>query len=235
LTEPNHDTQRLSTPDDRRRPDNWWGLLWALPLAALVLFVIAFASTMGHEAPRLAGSNSVILKQPVVQISGGSELCQSTLAAKDAESIRLFVVPPGAEGPPLAVRLSGDGGRTLATGRVAGWSGGVVNVPIRRIRESAPDGELCIRNEGRDAVAFAGSPSEFLRAKIDGQSQNAAITVLLFRAGKESWTDLLPTIAHRAGVLKGALAGAWIFWAAVALIALAGVVSLAVVYKGRGE
>jgi hypothetical protein len=109
--------------------------------------------------------------------------------------------------------------------------GGVIKVPITRVRQSAADGKLCIRNEGKDAVAFAGSPSEFLKAEVDGKSQSAAITVLLLRAGSESWTDLLPTIAHRAGVLKGSFAGGWILWVAVALVALAGAAALAAMFR----
>jgi hypothetical protein len=43
---------------------------------------------------------------------------------------------------------------------------------------------------------------------------------------------LLPTIAHRAGVLKGSLAGAWGFWVAAALVLLAGVAALALTLGG---
>lgn len=211
-----------------------WLLLWAAPLVAIVLLAIAFAQAMGHKAERLAGSNSVVLERPILQISGGSLLCQTTLAPRDATAVQLFVAPAGPKGPPLGVEITAGSGRALASGHLAGgWSGGVVKVPIARIRESAADGKICIRNEGKDPLAFAGVSSKFVKAEVDSRPQNAALALLFFRPGTESWSSLLPTIAHRAGVLKGSLAGAWVFWFAIALVALAGALSMAITFRGR--
>jgi hypothetical protein len=58
------------------------------------------------------------------------------------------------------------------------------------------------------------------------------ITVEFFRPGVSNWWSLLPTIAHRAGVLKGSLAGAWAFWFAAALVLLAGAGAIAISLGG---
>jgi hypothetical protein len=213
----------------RQRP---WLLAWLVPLGALVYLAIAFGGTMGHSGARLAGSNSVVLQKPILQIPGGSLLCQATVAPKDAASVQLFVVPAGPQGPPLDLTITDGAGRTISTGHMAGgWSGGVIKVPLARIRSSAADGKLCIRNRGRDALALGGVSSQFLKALIDGKPQDAAITMLFFRDGSETWTSLLPTIGHRVGVLKGSVSGAWVFWLALVLVALAGVLSMAVMLR----
>jgi hypothetical protein len=217
-----------SEPRDRR-----WLLLYLVPLVVLVLLANSFVSNMGHSRQRLAGTNSVALQRPVIQISGGSLLCQSTLAPRDATSLQLFVVPTGPAGPPLEVSISRNE-RELARGQLAGgWVGGDVFVPISRIPESAADGTICIRNKGLKPLGFSGVTTEVLKALVDGRPQSAAITVLYFREGSESWWSLLPTIAHRAGVLKGALSGAWVFWLVVALVGAAGALGIATMVGGR--
>jgi hypothetical protein len=205
-----------------------------IPLLALVLLAAKFVGTMNHRAERVAASNSVKLQQPVIQINGGSQLCQSILAPRDAASAMFFLAPTTPKGPPMSLTLTA-GGRTIATSRIAGgWTGGTPRFPFRTLDRTYTDAEakICARNEGRAPIAFSGLPvGAPTSTTVDGKAQKAVVTVQFFRPGTSTWWELLPTIAHRAGVLKGSLAGSWAFWVAAALVLLAGVSALAITLR----
>jgi hypothetical protein len=204
-----------------------------IPLIALVLLALAFVRTMGHSGERLAGSNSVKLQQPAVQINGGSLLCQPIIAPRDAASALVFAAPTGPKGPPLTMTLKG-GGRTVATSRIAGgWTGGLARFAFPALPATYSKATLCIRNGGGAPIAFSGLPIGVPTATtVDGTAQQAVITVEFFRPGVSNWWSMLPTIAHRAGVLKGSLSGAWSFWLAAVLVLVAGVGALTLTLIG---
>jgi hypothetical protein len=214
-----------------RRPLKLLPLL--IPLIALVLLALAFVRTMGHTGERLAGSNSVKLQQPALQVNTGSRVCQPIVAPRDAASALVFAAPTAPKGPPLTMTLTG-GGRTVATSHIAGgWTGGLARFPFPTLRTTYSTATVCIRNEGAAPIAFSGLPVPVPSStQIDGKPQRAVITVEFFRPGVSDWWSLLPTIAHRAGVLKGSLSGAWGFWLAAALVLLAGVGALVLTLTG---
>ena len=207
-----------------------------IPLIALVLLAAAFARTMDHTGERLAGSNSVKLQQPAIQIDGGSRLCQPIIAPRDAASALLFVAPTGPKGPPLTMTVTGAG-RMVATSHIAGgWTGGTARFAFPTLRSTYSPATICVRNDGAAPIAFSGLPiAAPTSTTVDGKPQQAVITVEFFRPGVSNWWSLLPTIAHRAGVLKGSLAGAWGFWLAAALVLLAGIGALALTLGGLRE
>ena len=220
-------------PTARTGRERWWLLLWVIPVVAGLWLLLSFVGTMGHKAQRLAGTDSAVLVSPVVQIPGHGLLCQSTLVPKDATSVQLFVVPAGRAGPALDLRFTDPGGRTITTGRIAaGWTGGAVTVPVTRVRRSEATGRMCVRNGGAEPLGISGLVSQFLKASVNGAEQQAAVSILFYRDGSESWWSLLPTIAHRAGILKGAFAGGWSFWVALALLLAAAGVAVAVIARG---
>jgi hypothetical protein len=204
-----------------------------IPLIALVLLALAFARTMGHTGERLAASNSVKLQQPALQIDGGSRLCQPILAPGDAASALLFVAPTAPKGPPLTMALTAAG-TTIATSHIAGgWTGGTARFAFPTLHTTYLKATICIRNGGAAPIAFSGLPiAAPTSTTVDGKAQQAVITVEFFRPGVSNWWSLLPTIAHRAGVLKGSLSGAWGFWLAAALVLLAGVGAVAITLGG---
>jgi hypothetical protein len=163
----------------------------------------------------------------------GGELCQATLLPRGASAVQLWVKRTRQSGPPLDVSVT-SAGRELAHGHFDGnWGSDTVRVPIGEVPRTRPDAVMCVRNQGRPALGFMGIPSNFATLKADGKTLNAAVTVQFFRAGESSWWANLGTIAHRAGVLKGALAGAWVFWAAITLFAAVAVLSLIIAFSGR--
>jgi hypothetical protein len=204
-----------------------------IPLLALVLLAVSFAGTMAHKTERLAGSNSVKLQQPAIQIDPGSSLCQPVVAPKDAASVLFYTAPTGPKGPPLTMTLRGAH-RTLARSHIqGGWTGGIVRFGFTPLAATYPNATICVRAGGRDPIAFSGLPvGAPTNATVDGKPQQALITIQFFRPGTSTWWSLLPTIAHRAGVLKGSLAGAWAFWLALALVLAAGAGALVIALRG---
>jgi hypothetical protein len=204
------------------------------PLIALVLLGAKFVRTMNHEHEQLAGSNSVRLLQPVIQIDPRARLCQPVLAPKDAATAQFYTAPTGPTGPPLTMTLRGAH-RTLARSHIAGgWLGGVARFHFPVLRTTYPEARICLTAGGRHPIAFSGLPiGAPTRTTVDGRAQRASITIQFFRQGKGNWWSILPTIAHRAGILRGSLAGAWGFWLAAALALLAGIGSLGIVLGGR--
>ena len=215
-----------------RRPLTLLPLL--VPLVVLALLGAKFFRTMGHEHEHVAGSNSVKLQQPVIQIDPGASLCQPIVAPKDAASVQFYSAPTGPKGPPLTMTLRGAH-RTLARSHIAGgWTGGIVRFHFPTLSATYPKATICVRAGGRDPIAFSGLPlGAQTSTTVDGTPQRSAITIQFFRPGVGDWWSLLPTIAHRAGVLKGSLAGAWGFWLAAALVLLAGVASLLIMFGAR--
>src|SRR4051794_18426350 len=190
-----------------------------LPLLAAALLVLAFVRTMGHSSDRFAGSNSVSRQGLVVQIGPGSRVCQQILAPRDAARLQVFVAPLAGGGPPLRMRLDKDG-RTLATSRIgAGWPGGTVRFPFPTLSGTYPEARFCIRDLGRRPLRFEGLATSVPTATlVDGKPEHAVISAVFFRPGQSDAWSLLPTIAHREGVLKGSLAGGWSLWFAAALV-----------------
>src|SRR4051794_8997304 len=85
-------------------------VVFVVPVVAAVLLASSFLGTMSHDGERLSGSNPVKPQQPVVQVGGGSTLCQRTLIPADTASVLLFVAPTGPTGPPLTLTIE-NGGR----------------------------------------------------------------------------------------------------------------------------
>lgn len=204
-----------------------------VPLIVLVPLGVAFARTMAHDRERLAGSNSVKLARPVVQISGGSRLCQPIVAPRESASALLFAGLTAPTGPPLTMTLT-SGGRLLASSRMAGgWTGGLARFAFRTLERTYAHATICVRNDGAAPIAFSGVSSPVpTETTVDAVRQRARVTVELFRPGTSTWWSLLPAIAHRVGVLKGSLSGGWGFWLAAACALLAGAGSLALVLRG---
>jgi len=208
-----------------------------LPAALVVALLVAFAGRLGNTDARAAGSNSVPIQQPVVFIPGdGGEVCQPTLLPGGSESVKLWVKRTRQSGPPLDVTFSSRG-RVVSRGHFDGdWGSNTVQIPIERARRTHPDAVMCVRNQGKPELGFWGIPSNFVTVTVDGEEQHAAITAQFFRKGEESWWSILPTIAHRVGVLKGSLSGAWSFWAAVGLFLVLALLSLALAFRlGRAD
>lgn len=204
-----------------------------LPLLAAALLLLVFLRTMGHSEERFAGSNSVPPQSYVVQIGARTHVCQQILAPRDAASAVFLAAPLRPKGPPLSMRLDNNG-RTLATSHIAaGWSGDRIPFPFRKLSSTYLQARICVRNEGRTLVRFQGlATAQPTSTLVNAKREYAVISIVFLRPGKSDAWSLLPTVAQRAGVLKGSLAGGWSFWLAAALALVAGATAIVVSLRG---
>lgn len=221
----------MPEPSPSRRRGKLWLALFVVPVVAAVLLASSFLDTMSHQGERLSGSNNVKLQQPVVQMGSEQTLCQQMLVPRDTASVLLYVAPTGPTGPPLTLTITSEGRQPIKSHIDGGWIGGVAKFAIPLTKSTIADANVCMRNDGRRPMAVSGIPSELVTVTLDGKKQQAAISVTFFRPGTETWWSLLPTMAHRAGVLKGSLGGAWGFWIALGLIALAAILSVGLLVR----
>ena len=205
--------------------------LYALPLAVLLGCLVALADNLTHTGERTAGTNSVTPRDNIVRVEDGQTACQTTLLPGGAAELQLWVKRDEGYSPNITVTFTSRG-RRVSGGRLGeNWAGDFLRIPIDKAARTYPDTVMCIRADGPKGFFLKGIPSQFLVATLDGAPQGAAIAVQLYREGHESWLDILPVIAHRTGVLKGSLAGAWVFWAAVGGLLLVGGLAFALVLR----
>jgi hypothetical protein len=109
-------------------------------------------------------------------------------------------------GPRVTVQLRAQG-RVIARGeRASGWTGGVVTVPVNRLRASRSGVELCFTlfGNGDESVQLVGEPaSPALAAHYRGGALPGRIRVEYLRPGDASWWSLVPEVARRMGLGHG--------------------------------
>lgn len=231
MTPPDQD----SSPPGRSRRSARSLAPWLVPLLVLIAAVLGFFDTMRHTGERVAGTNSVTPQGTIFEVHDRQTACQATLLPKGARTVMLWVKREEGYSPRITLTFTSQGRRIAAGHLDENWAGDFVRIPIDRASRTYPDATMCIRADGPKGFWLSGIPSQFLIATLDGQPQGTAIAVEFYRAGNESWWGILPTIAHRAGVLKGSLAGAWAFWAALVLLLVVAILAGTVVLRAARE
>jgi hypothetical protein len=188
-----------------------------MPIAVLIGLVVLFggiAALMSDSATRRAGVNPVRGDEELAGSSGdGGRLCQTgELLPKDTGAIRLSLSADPGNGPALALTAR-RGGRLLTRGgRAAGWSGGAVSVPVRRVTESNEGVRICVALGRTGAVSLHGAqlaPRTPGSAVLDGAPVDGQMRVAYLRPGRESWWSYAPTVLHRLGLGRG-WTGPWV-------------------------
>ncbi len=198
-------------------------LPFALPAALAVVLLVALVGVLRREETHLAGSNSIALKQPVLQIARGQRLCQrGELVPAEAARLRLFGFwEPG--GHRARATLRDARGRLVSAGPLRQDGEGVLALRLAAGRETADDVTLCIENTDRAVLAFSGDSAGLGGVEVDGKPQPAKMTALYYPARAESWAGLVPRMAGRVGAAH--LMRGWVGWlglaSAVAALALA--------------
>jgi hypothetical protein len=201
------------TPEVRAR----W--LWGVPIGVAVVLLVGLAVTVGHHEARLAGTNSVPLRGPVVGVTRGSELCQpGQLLPEGAGRMQMFLSPakPGQK-PEVAVtiRHPKDGVLVRSTGHYR--PPGVLDVPIDPpLDRSRLDGIVCLRNTGEHTVVLSGILTPFGNVRLGGKHLDMALTTLWYEPTKRTWLSDLGAIVPRVGHARAG--GVWAFWAATLLL-----------------
>jgi hypothetical protein len=114
--------------------------------------------------------------------------------------------------PELRISFLDASKAEVASGRLAaGGQEGVVTIPLRRFGHVPAMTTVCLRVGGASRVAIGGEggPVNPSSERVNGQPQPGRISLLYFRAGSESWWQLLPELTHRFGLGKASFFGDW--------------------------
>ncbi|MFI5037257.1 MAG: hypothetical protein ACHP93_02120 [Solirubrobacterales bacterium] len=170
---------------------------------------------MTGRAVRIADSNHTPEAAFVATAPGGATVCQPIPPPPpDAATARLLIGTYGRPLPDLAVRFVSPTGAVTARGELAGGgSQGHVDIPFKRERGNAQATNICVQNLGRSKIAIAGVgvPPGPGSERVDGTPAPGAISITLFRAGRESWWSLLGALDRRFTLGKAGLLGGWTF------------------------
>jgi hypothetical protein len=190
----------------------------------LTVLVVIFAAVLLEKAPRRSGSNLTPNGAFVAVLDAGQQTCQEgELLPADTAGMRATIGTYGKPGPPLAVTLTGPHGEVLSSGGLArGWSGGVVQIPIRHVSTVNANARVCLRDGGPGPIALAGAlPDPGLHMEVAGATVEGRLRYDYMRPGRESWLALLPTIVHRSTLAKAPALRHWAWAAAIVLMLLA--------------
>jgi hypothetical protein len=190
----------------------------------LVLIVAAIGLTL-TQAPMSLARRSTNEDRALKSASRRTHVCQSNeLLPRGTTAIRLHIFAE--YGPKVTVKVLA-GGRVVAQGQQrAGWTGGVVTVPVGALARTRSGARLCVTLllNGDETVSLLGAQTSAGHAAREGATAlPGRLTVEYLRPGPSSWWSLLPEVARRAG-LGRAVSGTW----SVALVGvlMAGVLAL---------
>jgi hypothetical protein len=202
-----------------------------LVAAGLVALLAVAGLFLSEKAQRLSGTDLTPNNAFIKTLTPGSQLCQDQeLLPADTSALEMTMGTYGHPGPSLAVRFTGPSGRTLTTGNLkAGWTQGVVQIPVAHVSQPTAGTTFCMRDEGPGLVVLAGYGADLgYSLRLNGRTyENQRLRIDYLRPGRESWLALIPTIIHRFSLAKADLFRIWA-WVAV-LISMLVAVSLAVV------
>jgi hypothetical protein len=200
----------------------------------LLLVAISLGVLLSHGKPRLATSNSQVRFSAIaVPLPAGRRRCQvGEYVPHDAAAVRLFAGTPRTGGGPVELVVRGQGG--ARRGRLAHLTTAPVRFPLSPLGRDINEGTVCLRNLGRAGIAFAGNKTS-TSADANGKAKaKDDFRLDYLRPGRESWWQIAPTVARRAGLHKASVFGTWTLWAALGLAILLWVPALVLVL-GRGE
>ena len=179
---------------------------------ALLLVAGALALDMSGTAPRTAGSDHVTPSAFAAQIPPGGVLCEvAAPLPADATRAQILVGTYGQPVPELSLSFLTSSGKRIASGRLPRHSQqGYVTIPLRR-EGSGLSTRACLSSRGAATVSVGGEVGTFgaVSEQIDGRPEPGRITLIYFRPGRESWWQLLSTLAHRFGLAKASFYGDW--------------------------
>jgi hypothetical protein len=196
----------------------------ALGLAVLVV-VGALVLDMSASAPRTAGSDHFAPLIFAASLPGAGSVCQAVVSLpRDAARVQLTIGTYGKPVPALTLRFLDPAGRVSAEGHLAaGAHEGVVSIPVHDVSdpEAATDACVAVERTGPIVLGGEGVPVSDFSERVDGKPEPGRLSLFYFRAGSESWWQLLPTLDERFGLGKAPFFGAWLL--PVAALALLGV------------
>ena len=183
-------------------------------LALAVLVVVgALTLDMSGRATRTAGSNHTKSVVFTAVVPPRGTLCQSVSGLpSDAASVRLQIGSYGTLMPALDARFLANNGDRVASGQLApGAREGEVTIPLRQVPHASSAARLCLYSHGSGRLAVGGEilPPGPWSANVNGRPQQGPVSLLYLRAKRESWWQMLGTLARRFHLGKAPFFGTW--------------------------
>jgi DMSO/TMAO reductase YedYZ molybdopterin-dependent catalytic subunit len=202
----------------------------------LLAIALALVLALTRSDERRSGTDLTPNGVFAVALRPGQVACQAgELTPADTAALRMTIGTYGAAGQPLSVSLKGPRGALVTDGRLgAGWTQGVVRIPVREVRAASDQNRFCIRNEASNNIAIAGDrPDPGYDLTLDGHTiHDVRMRVDYMRPGRETWASLAPVVAHRFSLAKASWLRHWA-WAAYLVLALAAVAVAAALLLAR--
>jgi hypothetical protein len=196
-------------------------------LAAAVVLVLLHSPAVVARANRLASATI----EPIASTTRGATYCQAhELLPAGTSAVRVWL--DAAYGPRVKVTVSAGGRPATSGARGSGWTGGSVTVPLRTLPRALSSAVLCVSFALRDeTIIVQGSRAPAASAARAGRRALAGrMTIEYLRPGERTWASLIASTARRMG-LGRAVAGLWIVFVALALLAAVAAVTAAAVLR----
>jgi|ERR1039458_136808 hypothetical protein len=176
----------------------------------LTLTAIAIGVTLTRSPPLLAGTNSIPIATRVASTSKSAGACQANeVLPANTSAVRLSL--EASLGPRVIVKaLSGK--QILTYGeRPAGWTGGVVTIPVKRVLRRTSGVKICFAFAvEHELVSIFGQGTPATVAATEGREVlPGRMRIEYLRPGDSSWWSLALSVSRRVG-LGRAWAGTWI-------------------------
>ncbi len=205
-----------------RRPAPAVGVM-ILGVAGLLAVTVA---VLAKSSPRRTGTNAAGVSGLAIQLAPGQTLCEpGEPVSAGTSAVRLDAGAPGpvgGRGPALGASVVDPAGRGVASGRLpAGWSPGLISVPLAPALRRDVAASVCLKNLGPGRVGLGGTvPAGSFVVQIDGQGLGGRVRLEYMRP-KESWFAFLGALAHRLTIGKSRLLRHWAAPAAILLMLVA--------------
>jgi hypothetical protein len=199
---------------------------------AVLLTAAGLAVVLSQRAPRMAGTNDVMLSGFVVEVPAGAKACQrGEVAFADTAGMRLFIGTFGRNhAGPVALELLRADGSVITRGTALVREGDNV-VRVHRVARTEIGASLCLRNVGPGRIALGGFGAMQDRLVLGHTPVQGGIRVEYVRPGRERWLDVLGTVTHRFRIGKAPWIGGWSVVLAFAALVGAWVLALRLVLR----
>jgi hypothetical protein len=202
-----------------------------LGLAGIVVMLTAL---LLHSERRRSGTDLTPNGAFVGFVDAGQEACQNQepLPA-DTSAVRMTIGTRGLPGPAIRVTLSAPSGTPISFGGLGpGWHQGVVTIPIKHVSKPVEGLRACVYNAGPQQVQLAGTtPDPGYHFEVGGSTIEGRLRYDYLRPGRESWLQLLPTLAYRSTIAKSGLVRHWAWVGAIVLMLLVAAAAVATVIR----
>jgi hypothetical protein len=196
-------------------------------IGALAVVILAM---LLHGGPRRSGTDRTPDGSFVLTLGAGQQTCQEgELLPADTAALRMTIGTYGTPGPPLKASVLGASGRVLTRGGLAaGWRQGIISIPVHHVSHAQAPVRVCLTDAaagGAGKIAIAGTRGEpGSTMSVDSAPEpGVRVRIDYMRPGRETWLQMLPTLAHRLSLGKSGLVRGWA-WIAVPLLMLLAII-----------